>query len=285
MWLTISAIVFAVMAVAVRLAGIHDITGSQATLARFLFGLATVAVAHASGTARVRLRRLPLLIARGITGGVAILFYFLSLTAAKGEGAVPLTNSVFLGNSYFIYAPLFGAIFLHERLRISTVLMVAAALVGLYLVAQPDFSNLRAGNVYGFASGLMAGLTIVTIRELRRTEEPISIFFSLSVFGILASLIFLAAEKFVWPDPMGWFLLVIIGITSTIGQLSMTYAMRFARAGEGSIIAMTTVIYSSIAGVLWFGDPFNLKIAIGAVIVIGSAAYISLVQEQEVVCE
>lgn len=93
----------------------------------------------------------------------------------------------------------------------------------------------------------------------------------------------MALEKPIWPNAMGWAILVLMGITSTIGQLLMTYALKFTPAGEAGIIQMTTVIYSSLAGVLWFGDPFNARIAIGALIVLASAAYISLRTQD--VCE
>jgi drug/metabolite transporter (DMT)-like permease len=65
----------------------------------------------------------------------------------------------------------------------------------------------------------------------------------------------------------------------------MTYALKFSQAGEGSIIQMSSVIYSSAAGVLLFGDPIGVKMAVGALLVIASAAYISLTRNGHPVCE
>ncbi|MDI6827315.1 MAG: DMT family transporter [Armatimonadota bacterium] len=286
LWLTISAILFAIMAVMVRLAGMQNIPGSEATFVRFIFGLASVVSLQKIGVAHVYFRRKWLLAARGITGGAAILFYFLSLASVKGSGHTTLTNSVLLGNSYFIFAPLFGALLIRERLRLGTILAVIAALGGLYLVIQPDFSHVRAGDVYGLAAGVISGLAIVIIRELRKTEPAISIFFSLCVFGALAGLIGMLFEGAILPPNFnGWLVLLVMGITSTAGQLSMTYALRWARAGEAGIIQMTTVIYSSIVGVLWLGDPFNCFILLGGFIVLASAAYISFAQNWEVMGE
>ena len=280
LWLTASALCFAVMAVAVRIAGGHGIPGSETTLIRFLFGIGTVGILHASGAAKVIIRRIPLLSARGILGGIAILLYFMSLSAAKGPGATPLTNSVFLGNSYFIYVPIFGALLIGERLCLSTAIAVISALAGLFLVAQPDFAHIRAGDTYGFSAGIVSALAIVIIRELRKTEPAVAIFLSLCVFGSLVALIGMALEKAVWPTSMGWIILIVMGISAAIGQLLMTYALKFTRASEAGIIQMTTVIYSSLAGVLWFGDPFNARILVGALIVLSAAAYISLKTEE-----
>ena len=284
LWLTASALCFAVMAVAVRIGGSHGIPGSETTLIRFLFGMATVGILHSTGAAKVIVRRIPLLAARGIFGGIAILLYFLSLSAAKGPGATSLTNGVFLGNSYFIYVPLFGALLIGERLRLSTAVAVILALAGLFLVASPDLAHIRTGDTYGFSAGIVSAVAIVIIRELRKTESAVTIFLSLCVFGSLVALIGMTMEGVAWPSAAGWGILAVMGISATVGQLLMTHALKYTPAGEAGIVQMTTVIYSSIAGILWFGDPFNTRILIGGLIVLASAAYISIRTEGEV-CE
>ena len=276
LWLTVSAMLFAVMAVFVRMAGKLDIPGSETTLVRFVFGLVAIAALHYSGAMRVRLGRIPLLASRGIVGGIAIVLYFLSLSAAKGPGATSLTNGAFLGNSYFIYTPIFGALLIKERLRVSTVFMVFLALLGLYLIVQPDYSHIRAGDVYGFLAGITSAVAIVIIRELRKTEPAISIFLSVCVFGAVVALLTMAVEKPVWPSTAGWWILAAMGISGAVGQLVMTYALRFTRAGEAGVIQMTTVVYSSAAGILWLGDPFNWQILLGALLVLASGACVSV---------
>ncbi len=257
------------------MAGQHGIPGSETTFIRFASGLIAVFFLHRSGAMKVSLSRLPLLAARGITGGIAILLYFASLSAAKGTGSTSLTSSVFLGNSYFLYLPLLGMLFIHERLCLRTVLMVVLAVVGLYLIVNPQFGQIRAGDAYGFFAGLMSAVAMVVIRELRKTEEAVSVFFSLCVFGALVALITMIFQKPVWPDATGWLIMLVMGISATAGQLSMTYGMGFTGVGEAGIIQMSTVVYSSVVGILMFGDPFSLRILLGAAMALVSAAYIS----------
>ncbi|MHB0913099.1 MAG: DMT family transporter [Armatimonadota bacterium] len=276
LWLTVSAMLFAVMAVAVRLAGIRGIPGSETTLARFLISLMVVAAIHATGADRVRVMKPRLLVARGVTGGFAILLYYLSLSSVSGKNAVPLTNSVFLGNSYFLYTPIFGALLIRERVRTGTLAMVGLALVGLYLVADPNLRDLRLGNVYGFAAGVIAGFSMVLLRELRMSESALSAVFSLSFFGALFSGALLFSTAPVSPDSIGWLLLVVAGATGTAAQLMFSYAMRFAGASEGSLVEMSTIVYSSLVGVLFLGDPFTMRTAVGGLLVLAAAVYISL---------
>ena len=281
-WLTFSAMLFAVMAVSVRLAGKHGVPGAETTFVRFVFGLLAVGMLHGTGTMPVRLHRLPLLAARGILGGIAILLYFASLSAAKGPGGTSLTSSVFLGNSYFLYLPLLGMLLIHERLRVGTVAMVVLAVVGLYLIVNPHFGHVRAGDVYGFFAGFMSATAMVVIRELRKTEPAITVFFSLCVFGALCALITMFFQRPVWPDAYGWLLLLIMGISATAGQLAMTYGMGFIRVGEAGILQMSTVVYSSLVGIIWLADAFSPRILLGAILVLASAAYISYTESRSI---
>ncbi|MHB1001242.1 MAG: DMT family transporter [Armatimonadota bacterium] len=283
--LIISALLFAVMAIAVRLAGGQGISGAESSFVRFAFGLALVTVLHITGLRKIKPNRIHLLAARGITGGFAILLYFMSLSSTRGAEGTPLTNSVLLGNSYFIFAPVFGAVFIKEKIRVDTVIMVVLSLYGMYLVVQPDFSSFNPGNLYGLLSGVIAALSIVILRELRKTESSYAIFFSLSAFGLIVSFAVMLFQGYVIPDRDGWLILIIIGITGTAGQLLLTYSLRFTGASESSLLSLTTVVYTTIAGVLWFGDPFNRLILTGIIIVLGSGAYISIVHSKDHVCQ
>lgn len=275
--LTASSILFAVMAVCVRIAGRAGIPGSESTLIRFVFGIMMIVAAVTSGKAHLTMGRIPLLAARGLAGGLSILLYFLSISAAHGPGAVPLTNSVFLSNSFFIYTPAISVLMIREQLQRRTIPVSVVALLGLALFVGPHFAAFKAGNIYGFLSGIASAVSIVILRELRKTEEEsVSIIFSLFAVGALVTLPMIFVEGFAWPDPQTWMVLLLMGITGAAGQLAFTYAMRFSHANEGSILELSTVIFSSIAGIWWLGDPFNLRIALGAILVLGSAAYISL---------
>lgn len=274
--LSVAAILFAAMAVFVRLGSYRGIPGSETTLVRFGFGALTVVGMHCLGFTRISFGR-PLMFAlRGITGGLAILLYFLSISSTKGSGATTLTNAVLLSNSYFVFTPLFGALFLRERLRRITPLVVCAALLGIYLVVRPHFGGVRLGDLYGIGSAMMAALAIVTVRELRKTEGAMSIFLGLCLVGIIISVAMMVVQKPVRCDAAGWAILAGMAVTGTIAQILLTYAYKYVPAGEGSLFSMTTVIYSSMAGILLFHEPLTLTFVAGAVLVFSGAAYLAL---------
>jgi drug/metabolite transporter (DMT)-like permease len=187
--LSMSAVLLAIMAVFVRMAGYHHIPGSETTLVRFGFGIIAVLAMHHTGVTRLVIRRPALLAVRGLTGGLSILCYFISLAAATGPGKTTLTNSVLLGNSFFIFTPVFGAIFIREKLRPAVIAAVVVAFAGIYLVVSPKFGGVSAGDVYGLLSAVFAGLALVVVRELRRTESATVIFLALCVIGTVLAAI------------------------------------------------------------------------------------------------
>jgi len=158
--------------------------------------------------------------------------------------------------------------------------MVFTGLIGMYLITNPHFGHLKIGDIYGFASGIVAALALVTVNELRKTDSAMAIFLALSVFGTLAGLLGMIVQHPVWPSSAGWLILTAMGITGAIGQILFTWALKFAPAGEASITQLSAIIYAAICGILWFGDPLTLRIACGAVLVLGSAAYISVHQSR-----
>lgn len=284
-FLTVAAVCYSVMAIGVRIAGAHGIPAGEALVVRFVFGAAAVGVIHWSGVSRVRFAAPWLLVMRGITGGAAISLYFASLAAAGAAGTT-LTNSALLGNSSFIYAPVFGALLIKERLRLRTAAAVVAALVGLYLVVSPDFSQLRLGDLYGFGAGISAGFTIIVVRELRKYDtSAITVFLALAIAGIIIGSVMMLFQRPVPIDRRALMALAAVGLAGTAGQIVMTYAFRFVRAGEGSVIIMTTVIYSAVAGVLWFGDPLNAGIVAGMALVIASAFVVSMAEAKTATAE
>jgi hypothetical protein len=67
-----------------------------------------------------------------------------------------------------------------------------------------------------------------------------------------------AVKDWVWPRPAEWALLGAVGVTSVIGQLLMTHALRYVRAAVGGIIAQLTPITSLALGWALLGDRIGL---------------------------
>lgn len=242
--------------------------GGEIVMFRFLFGLVTLQILSAGRVVTISHRQWKMLLGRGLSGGVAIIFYFLSIEKTT------LTKSTLLGNAYPIFAAIFGGLILKERLSPATVGVFAASALGVWLVIDPHIDSLVVGDLYGVAAAMASGLAIVLIRQLRRTENPFSIFWYLCAVGAALGAA-TCIERFVWPNTFEWLMIVVIGINSTIGQLLITFGLRYSQAAEGALIAMSTTVYSGLVGWIFLGETMPASGLVGAALVLGGAAYLS----------
>ena len=72
----------------------------------------------------------------------------------------------------------------------------------------------------------------------------------------------------------GGFLLVAIGITSTIGQLLSTHGYKYLPVSTGSLLGLLVPVLSYIVGVTLFHETFSINSVIGSLIVIISCVVV-----------
>ena len=74
------------------------------------------------------------------------------------------------------------------------------------------------------------------------------------------------------PRPVEWLLLAAVGVTSVVGQLLMTHALRYVRAAVGGIIAQLTPVTSLALGWVLFGDRIGGLALAGAALTLAGVS-------------
>src|SRR4029079_11486611 len=94
------------------------------------------------------------------------------------------------------------------------------------------------------------------IREVRKTDGSWEIF---AAFCAAGAVICAGPALHGWVAPTGRerLILVVVGLTSVVGQLLMTHALRYVRAAVGGIIAQLTPGTSLALGWGLFGDSIG----------------------------
>lgn len=237
---------------------------------RFAIGLCLIATAAMSGRVKLAFNNKKLLFLRGLTGGIAVFIAILSITKlGLGKGMV-------LVSAYPIFASIFSAIFLKERLRAINFAAILTALVGVYFVAYDkgqDFTLLVFGKyeLLAVLGAVIAGIAINLIRKLHDTDDSLAIYFSQCVVGMWLVII----PAFRGGTDVGLkavFVLLGMGASITIGQLLMTEGMRYVPVKIGSLLLLLETVLCYIAGVVIFSEPLTSFRLIGSVLVIGSCA-------------
>jgi drug/metabolite transporter (DMT)-like permease len=246
-----SSLSYAFMTLFAKLATEH-ISSSEVTFMRLLMGVLVTLVIACTTNVELITKNTRMLVIRGFFGGLAVLLFFLAIE--KGT----ITNSVVLQNTYPIFAAIIAIYALKEKLNTKLVACLAVTFLGILLLTRPNFGNIRIGDVFALASGLLGAFAITAVRTLRKQDESVwTIFFYFCIFGAIISL-FLAVPNWKWPSPNEWLLIAATAILGLSGQVTMTAAYKYCTTTIGGILSMSTGVFSFILGVFFLGENFIL---------------------------
>ncbi len=249
-WMLLAGASFAFMGVWVKL-GAQWFSSNELVFYRSVFGLLVVLGGLAlhrgpRGMGQVLGPHLVMQLRRGLVGFVALAAFFYSLTL------LPMSVAITLNYTSPLFLTLMMPLWLGERIRPAQYGAVALGFVGVVLLLRPweAHGDLVAGLV-GLFSGLMAGLAYVHVRVLGRLHEPDwrTVFWFAAVGSAGAAVLATLA---------GWHtdilphldLLLVLGLTATVGQLAMTRAYRKGQTAVVAAFAYSTVVFSSLLDVL-----------------------------------
>jgi drug/metabolite transporter (DMT)-like permease len=277
-----SALLFAAMGAFTKAAmRVPGLPGGAVACFRYSFGLAVLLALHRTMGADLLGTDRKGLLWRGLFGGFASVLFFLGIEYTS------LTNATLLNYTSIIWAPLVAVFTLHERIGRRGALAILVAVVGVLLVTRPEAGqSLRLGDAIALLSGVLAGGAIVQIRRLRQGESSFAVFFYFNLLGLPVSLLalLLGNKPLVFPQMLAPYLLLVgMGITSVAAQLLMTYGYREMTAAEGSLLTLTSVMFSALLAWFIFGEPLSATTVVGGLLILfGAAALVTkAVPEQQ----
>jgi drug/metabolite transporter (DMT)-like permease len=240
---------------------------------RFLLGGLILLPLLARGQESLRGSSTRYLLLRGFTGTLA--FFCL----VKSIAMIPLSNAMVLFYTFPLFAALFSFFILKESLARMEVMLIGVGLIGVFVLINPSSHSLGMGHVYGLLAGVFAGLTVVIIRRVRKTNGPLIIYFYFCVVGGAVSFpLFIA--NFTPPSFELFALLIVLAVLLLIAQLFMNQGFKFCKASEGSVVLMSEVVFTGVAGVLLFHDSLRLSFFIGACLIVGSGVGLNLINRK-----
>lgn len=225
-------------------------------------------LAATGGLPRLRTRRLASHARRAAIGMTNMICNF---------GAVillPLAQSTTLGFTTPLFAVVLAALVMREHIGLYRWLAVALGFAGVLVIARPGSEPVPAlGIVAGLAAAFLIAVINFQIRDLGRTEEPISIVFWFATFGTpmaAVALPFYMTTHSAWH----WLLLICIGTIGTVAQLLLSASLRHGAVARIIVMDYTALIWATLWGWLvwdrlpptatWLGAP--LIVAAGLVI-------------------
>ena len=206
-----------------------------------------------------------LLVVRGITGCCA----FLALVAAIR--LIPISTALVLFYSFPAFAAFFSPLIFKETITRDEVLFVFAALAGVAVLFDFTLHTALLGQALAVLGGGFAGLTVSIIKKLRETNGPVVIYLYFCLLGSLISLPPFMANPQIPKVPVEWLMLGGIVTSALAAQLLMNEGFRYCKSWEGGLFLMAEVVFTSILGILFLGEPVTWRFWLGGAMVLGSA--------------
>ena len=198
---------------------------------------------------------------RGLAGLGAMYCYFYAL------GRLPLAEATLLNYSTPLFMPFIAWWWLREHMPGRLWWAIGIGFAGITLILKPDVGAFSPVAVIGLASGILAAIAMVGVRQLSRTEPTSRIVFYFTLICATGS-----AFPLIWswrtPAPALWLPLVAVGALASVAQLLLTRAYSYAPAAQVGPFTYSTVVFAAAIGFLAFGDVLDWSSAVGTMLVI-----------------
>jgi drug/metabolite transporter (DMT)-like permease len=212
---------------------------------------------------------------RGLLGVFGTIAYYLTIPEL-GPGKATLIN-----NTYVVISALMAVWFLKESFSAGKLVGNALGFLGLTLLIATPAQLMLFGWAESLAvfGALMAAGTVIVIRKLTLTESTAMIYTSQCVYVLIGSLplaVYELQRKQI--DNYSLLVLVLAGVSATIGQLAMTEGFRHLTVAVGGAFQICVPVVIAIGGVTLFGEVFSNAQLIGAMLILGGCYWVMVVR-------
>lgn len=263
LWMLFASFMFAVMGVCVKLAS-TEFSTSELVMYRGVVGVIVLGgmIRLQGGSFRTTMPGAHLW--RSVIGVISLWLWYYSI------GELPLATAMTLNylSPIWIAVWLFAMGWWHAKgdVKWPLIVAVAASFVGVTLLLRPAFdANQLTPALIALGSSMLTAMAYMQVRKLGIAGEPENrVVFYFTVMNLVAGLagVYLTggANGPEWHPITSWrsgLLLLAVGVCATSAQVAMTRAYSLGNTLVVANLQYTGIVFSSIWGVLVFGDVFD----------------------------
>ena len=191
---------------------------------------------------------------------------------------MPLADASTIQFSSPVFVAVFGYFILKERLTILQGVAGVITLIGVVIIAQPEFifgsqdetiyDQRVWGTLLAVVSSVASAFSVISLRKLKSTPVAVIVMWFAALSIIVGLIILLVLGELVWPT--GWYtwgLLVAVGVCGVADQYLVSKAVKYEKAGPVSVTRTSTVVMTFVWEAVILGQSIELLSIIGASII------------------
>lgn len=183
-----------------------------------------------------------------------------------------LADATALGFAKSFFVTIFAVIILKETVGIRRWGAVAVGFIGVMVMLRPGTDAFSIYGVYSVISAGCAGMVMIIIRVMSRTDSPTTIL-TWQALGIGTAMIIPGIWFWQWPTLTHWLMFIGMGVVSYIAQIFNIWAYKLGEASVLASLDYVRLLYATILGYLVFSSLPSSQTLIGATIIIAASIY------------
>ena len=187
---------------------------------------------------------------------------------------MPLGGAVAINFSAPLFATLFAAIWLKEKVGLARAGALAAGFVGVLLVAAPGADSFRVGALFAIGNAVLFGSVTAAVRGMTQTESAETLTMYQMVFLVA---FFAVATPIVGVTSAGGLDLAAMlanGLLNGLGQYWWTRSLSLAPPAAVGPFYYFSLVWAMGLGFLIWGDIPTLPLLLGSAIVVSSGLFL-----------
>jgi drug/metabolite transporter (DMT)-like permease len=191
---------------------------------------------------------------------------------------IPLAEVFALEFTTPLWVALLAPLILRERMTLPRIAAVVLGFIGALIVIRPAGMAISMGTASALACAVAYAFSYIAMKQLTRTERPLTILFWLSLFQGLYTTA-MTFGRLTWPDPATWGWLVVVSLSGLAAHYCIARAFALADATIVTPMDYLRVPLIAIVGWLVYAEAFDPFVLIGGA-VIAAANIVNLLAER-----
>ncbi len=267
-WMVVSGLNFVAVTAIVKYLG-TEVPPAQSAFLRYLLGLVFIfPLLKEFFQTKFTREELILFGIRGVFHTIGVLCWFYAMTEITIAEVTSLNylTPVFLSFS--------AILILGESLTARRMLAIFIALLGACLILRPGFRELSTGHL-----AMMVTVVSFTISYLiaKKVTGRLNAEMIITMLTITLTVGLFPAAVVVWITPTleQLFWLFLVAFFATAGHYTMTKAFYSAPVTATQPVTFLQLVWATLLGTLFFGEPVDLWVIFGGTIIIGSVTFLA----------